>query len=146
MKDFVIAVALYLVLTVMCSLTSFPEDTFPPLGSIGTKYPGDTGMVLPGGGDSQAEVMVKSEEHRSTEPEESKEQKDPGKTEEAEASASDASEAESQIPIDIEMKEKNKMGDMLLVFWHGVATVLIGETVALMVCIAWMKIKGEKYE
>lgn len=36
------------------------------------------------------------------------------------------------------------MDGILLSYWHGVATVLICETVALMVAIAWMKIKGCK--
>ena len=36
------------------------------------------------------------------------------------------------------------MEGILISFWHGVATVLIGETVALMVAIAWMKIRGRK--
>ena len=36
------------------------------------------------------------------------------------------------------------MDGILLSFWCGVATVLIGETVALMVAIAWMKIRGRK--
>ena len=33
------------------------------------------------------------------------------------------------------------MDGMLLSFWHGVAAVLIGETVCLMVACAWMKIR-----
>lgn len=36
------------------------------------------------------------------------------------------------------------MDGILLSYWHGVATVLIGETVVLMVAIAWIKIKGGK--
>ena len=36
------------------------------------------------------------------------------------------------------------MDGILLSFWCGVATVLIGETVALMVAIAWIKFKGCK--
>ena len=150
MKDVVNGVVLYLVLSLLFSLTSFPEDIFPPLGNIGI-HPGDSGTVVPGGGSDIAEFTVTAEMQRPTEQEESEEPKDPGKTEgkkpseepkKAEASASgDASETESQIPIDIEIKEKNKMDEILLAFWHGVATVLIGETVALMVAIAWLKIK-----
>lgn len=38
------------------------------------------------------------------------------------------------------------MDGIILSFWHGVVAVLIGETSALMVAIAWMKIRNRKVE
>ena len=36
---------------------------------------------------------------------------------------------------------QNRMNDVLLAFWHGVAVVLLGEAVALMIATAWIKIR-----
>ena len=36
------------------------------------------------------------------------------------------------------------MNEVMIAFWHGVAAVLIGEVSALLVAVAWMKIRGGK--
>ena len=36
------------------------------------------------------------------------------------------------------------MHDILIAFWHGVATVLIGETCALAVAAAWVRMKTKE--
>jgi hypothetical protein len=152
-KDVVIAVVVTLILIGIFSTGRFPAGILPPMGNIGTQYPGDSGLVLPGGGSEMAEVVIQPEAKRTEarDPSESTyeaEARDPSEST-YETEARDPSEStyetEEDAPLVIEIKEENKMDNVLLAFWHGVATVLIGETVALMVAIAWMKIKkGDK--
>lgn len=134
-KDFVIALVVTVALIIGFSSGVFPEDIFPPIGNIGTEYPGDSGMIIPGGGDEIAEVDVQADV-----------QAEPVEPVEAEIRASSESadevlsEIQTEIKIDIET-EDNKMGDIMVSFWHGVAAVLIGETAAIMVAIAYLKIR-----
>ena len=83
-------------------------------------------MVLPGGGADMAEVIVQKQ------------------MEERQGLSEDADEHKTEeIPTKTEMEVKSKMENVVLAFWHGVATVLLGETVALMVAVAWIKIRGK---
>lgn len=36
------------------------------------------------------------------------------------------------------------MTEVMIAFWHGVASVLIGEASALLVAVAWMRIRGDR--
>lgn len=125
MKDFIVSLILTAMLILLFSICCFPEDLPPLSGGIGTQYLGDSGMVLPGGGADMAEVVMQKEvfvEERH----------------ETSAGADDATG--EQIPVEIEMEVQTNMGDMWLSFWYGVAAVLLGETVALMVAASWMRI------
>lgn len=128
MKDFVIACIVSAILILVFSTVCFPEDILPSLGGFGSQHPGDSGMVLPGKGAKPAEVIMQSEANGTDECE------PPGVT----------NEIKKDIQTENVKEEQEYMGDMMLVFWHGVAAVLLGETAALMVATAWMKIKGCK--
>ena len=55
--------------------------------------------------------------------------------------AETAESAAEAIPEDVEEKS---VDDMLLMFWHGVAAVIIGEMLALIAAVAWAIIKGKR--
>lgn len=135
MKNFVIAVMLLIALSLYFSCCGNTPLETALHNSFGTQYKGDSGLIIPGDGDSLANTIIEPE--NASEP--------------LEAFATDNSIGDKMSPTvaknattEITTKEKNNMDGILLSFWHGVATVLIGETVALMVAIAWMKIKGGK--
>ena len=50
--------------------------------------------------------------------------------------------AESAAEVIVE--EEKSVDDMLLMFWHGVAAVIIGEMLALIAAVAWAIIKGNR--
>ena len=56
---------------------------------------------------------------------------------EAQAAPDEAAQPEN------EKEENATMNEVMIAFWHGVASVLIGEASALLVALAWMKIRGE---
>lgn len=103
------------------------------------KHKGDSGLIVPGDGNEMANASI-----------------EPGSIQEQTAETevvvskieitTDAtvSEMESVASSEKITEGKSNMNDIVLSFWHGVATVLIGETVALMVAVAWMKIRGGK--
>ena len=129
MKNLIYTLVLTVALTAFFScLGYYPTKTKENIGS-GTQYKGDSGLIIPGDGELLADTIIESES--TPEPsqgmEETKEE-----TKETEETSKETSK---------EVKEKNKMDGMLLSFWHGVAAVLIGETVCLMVACAWMKIR-----
>lgn len=125
MKDFVISLILIVILTLLFSTVPLGE-VLPSGGIDGTLRPGDSGMILPGGDAGIAEVDVRREE-RVEEPSET-------------SDGTDEAETGEQIPVEIEMEVQTKMDNMWLFFWYGVVAVLLGETVALMVAAAWMRI------
>lgn len=135
MKDFVASVLLTGILIIIFSVVCFPEDALPLLGGIGTEHPGDSGLIIPGDGDLVAKTIIERE--NAQEPTVAYEKKSTAdKIEAVQETSEETQETTKEIK-----EERNKMGDIMLAFWHGVATVLIGETVALMVAIAWLKIK-----
>lgn len=117
MKDYILGLALAVVL-----MFSFNSTEFIPTGRSGTRLPGESEVVLPGGGAEPVEVVV-------------------FQAKETVKSESPDTEAKKEIPVEIiveEVKEQN-MNDMLLMFWHGVTAVLIGEVSVLLVALAWRK-------
>lgn len=148
MKNLIIALVLTIALSVYFSCFGYcPAETTKQNG-FGTQHKGDSGLIIPGDGELLADTVI--------EPESMPERSEHERTDEAEvnevAEASEetteetSEETSEEIHTEILTKEKNKMGGMLISFWHGVAAVLIGETSALMVAIAWMKIRGGKDE
>ena len=132
MKNLIYTLVLSIALTVFFScLGYYPTETKEISGS-GTQYKGESGLIIPGDGELLADTII--------EPESTPE---PPQAEETEVTEENS--ATQEIQTEIITKEKNNMDGMLLSFWHGVAAVLIGETVCLMVACAWMKIrKGDK--
>lgn len=116
MKDYIIGLAFAVVL-----MFSFNSTEFTPTGRNGTQLPGESGVVLPGGG-AEPVVFAASPDT------------------EAETCAETTTEAISEAIPEVIEKEQT-MNDMLLMFWHGVAAVLIVETGLLAAATVWLKIK-----
>lgn len=141
MKELFISLIATLVLMAFFSSIYTP---FEPVSSVGygDKKPGDSGMVLPGKGSKPAEIMSESPQNNRLTSEKTDSfvvtSEEPEPTEESEATSEDTSE---------EIKEEqNKVDGLIIAFWHGVGAVLIGEASALLVALAWSKIRGGKYE
>lgn len=126
MKNFVISVMLLIALSLYFSCCGNAPLETAVHNSFGTQYKGDSGLVVPGDGDLLADAII-IEPELVPEPSQTIEE-----TKEEKAISKELTPKE---------KENNNMEGMLLSFWHGVAAVLIGETVALMIALAWMKIK-----
>lgn len=134
MKNFIIAVVLLIALSIYFSFfCNAPVETALQNG-FGTQYKGDSGLIIPGDGEEMAEVNYVTDNNVGD-----KKTPTADKTEAVQETKEKTQETTKEIK-----EEHNNMDGILLSFWHGVATVLIGETVALMVAIAWMKIKGCK--
>lgn len=136
------------ILALVFSSIQPPSEELPTWGGSGTERPGNSDMVLPGKGSEPAEVIMSESRHEppvkvST----SESQGEPT----VEATVTDASETEA-IENCLDQTEDARseifMNDMLVSFWCGVAAVLIGETSALMIAIALikMKIRGDRNE
>ena len=134
MKNLIYTLVLTVALTAFFScLGYYPTETKEESGS-GTQYNGDSGLIIPGDGELLADTIIEPE--NATEPLDGDELTPTDST----ADSTTVSEME-MVQTEIKTKEKNNMDGMLLSFWHGVAAVLIGETVCLMVACAWMKIR-----
>lgn len=122
-------------LILLFSAIDFRAGVFRPFGVIGTQYPGDSGMVLPGG---SAADMVEVPSWVETDGAETPEPSEPA----------EGAEDEVHTKTGTEVEAKTNMGNMILAFWHGVASVLIGEMAAIVVAVAYLKIKksGDKPE
>ena len=115
----------FMVITALCALEF--TGVLPPIGNYGTEYPGDSGVTMPGSGAELAEIS--STEITQTQ------------TPQTQTKAEPAA-AETQVPPEPpkeSAKENEPMNDMLLVFWHGVAAVLIGESAALIIAITCLR-------
>lgn len=129
MKNLIYTLVLTVALTAFFScLGYYPTEDTRKSGS-GTQYKGDSGLIIPGDGELLADTII--------EPESTPEPSVADKMTSTEPTADNMEAVQTEIIT----KEKNNMDGMLLSFWHGVAAVLIGETVCLMVACAWMKIR-----
>lgn len=129
MKNFIISIVITLALICYFSFCGCTPMETQSADGYTPRYKGDSGPIIPGDGDLLADSII--EPGNTTEPPQSM-----GETEKT------ITETMTKTNKTI-TREKNKMDGIVLSFWHGVATVLIGETVALMVAVAWMKIKGK---
>jgi hypothetical protein len=142
MKDLAVGLVVTVILIAFFSSAGYQSDMDQTLGPVG-KHPGDSGPVLPGGGSEQVAAVAAPEPRRPTEP-------DPTDQETAERKTTPAEAAQETQPT-TEQEESETMNDSLLLIWNGVAAVLIGETMAIILATvvlklatAWMKIKGDK--
>ena len=131
MKEFLFAVLVTVVLTLIFSYTQMPEMIMPSDG-MGPKYPGNSGMVLPGKGAKPARMMARELIKNDRE---SGEQVRTAQREDTE---------EEQARPEKEMEVTKTMNEIMIAFWHGVAAVLIGEAAALLVAVAWMMIREDR--
>ena len=141
MKDALAGIALAAALAVVFS---FLGPGIPSKESIGTgtQTPGDFGPILPGDGDFLAEL-----------PPETSGNEDPGKELHPEQPGKEKlshQKAAGKAGQFHSNESKEDHADMceMLAFWHGVAAVLIGESCALMVAAAClrMKIRADRKE
>ena len=143
LKNFLAAVIVLALLVVLFSVYGTPYDG-PELNgnwkitSLKSQRKGDSGLILPGDGEEMANTSIEPGSIPEL----------PEETEATEkfihTSAESVCEFYEQTQAKIISKEKNKVNEMIIAFWHGVAAVLIGEASALMVAFAWMKIRGGK--
>ena len=145
MKNIVQTAILTLVLILMVSLLDYRPDEMAYGGGYGMRFEGNSGLIVPGGGELVAEVSFTpmQAEKRENEP--------PEKTETGERTNEESTEVPTTVSeteseeITEEHKEEHKKVDMLVIsFWHGVAAVLVGGASALLVAFVWMKIRGGK--
>ena len=121
MKDFVFGTVLTAVLVIYFSAAGIAELT--PTNRSGTQLQGESDLVLPGNGEEPVnEVVFQTKEAA-----------------ESETHNTVSKEAEKEIPFRVFVEKEQGMNDLLLMFWHGVAAVLIGEASALLVAIVWRK-------
>lgn len=126
MRNLVYTLGLAILLIVFFSCLGYYPTQSEKGDGYSPKYEGDSGLIALGIGELMAEADTR-----------------PGAAQEptvGEELTPTVSEME-MVQTEIITKEKNGMDGMLLSFWHGVAAVLIGETVCLMVAAAWMKIR-----
>ena len=138
MKNFLFALAITAALIGLFSWMDYRQPMEPGNGS-GTKHKGDSGLILPSGGNEMANASIEP----GSIPEQTAETEVVVSKIEITTDAT-VSEMENVVSSEKITEGKSNMNDIVLSFWHGVATVLIGETVALMVAVAWMKIRGGK--
>ena len=132
MKDFLIAVVGTFVLSLVLSVF-YTSDLYPAQNGFGTQYPGESGVVLPGGGALPAQVIPEASDE---EP-----QTETGPAREEIPAATDQTTTCEECE-EYEGKEADSnMGELLISFWHGVAAVLIGETCALAMAAVWLRMK-----
>ena len=134
MKELFISLIATLILIAFFSSIYTP---FEPVSSVGygDRKPGDSGMVLPGKGSKPAEIVSESPQNKTSE----KTDSFVVTSEETEPTEETTQETNEKIK-----EEHNKVDGLMLAFWHGVAAVLIGEASALLVALAWTKIRGGK--
>lgn len=137
MKNLILALSITAVLFSLFSCLDYRPTEKPNGYGYGTKYKGDSGLILPGNGEEM--------ENTSIEPGSIPELVEKEVVSKMEiATEATVSETESVAANEKITEEHNKMNEMIIAFWHGVAAVLIGEASALMVAFAWMKIRGGK--
>jgi len=132
MKDVFIGISVTVVLAIGFSLFGLNVPPYPP-GGNGPRFPGDSGTVLPGGGETTEQLAEEPfREH----------------TGDKNGHHLETAAETGQFQFIQSKEEHTTMTEMLVSFWHGVAAVLIGESCALMVAAAYlrMKIRSDRKE
>ena len=144
MKNLIAALALIIALSAIFSCLDYRPMKTAISDGYGAMRKGDSGPVIPGDGDQLADVDILPQSVSELSEGELKEDESAEEAEATQAIKQVTSEESTQEHSEEAKEEQRKMGEMVVVFWHGVAAVLIGESAALMVAIAFMKIKGGK--
>lgn len=138
MRDFIPGIIITAVLAVLFSI--FCPDHIHitlPAGGYGPQYPGDSGPVLPGGAALPAEVSASASDTEHQAPATAPEPPTAPEDTQQPTQTAQTDQTTQTAPNESEEPQMNEM----LIFWHGVAAVLLGETAALAVAIAWMQIQ-----
>lgn len=130
-RDVLCAVLLVIVLAAVFSLAD-PTAVFMPSNGSNPEWPGNSGTELPGNGTDFVDIIF-------VDPTQSKSLPD-AQTQLAETQAA----FNKADDLKNKKEDSTSMDEMVIAFWHGVASVLIGEANALLVAMAWSKIRGER--
>lgn len=125
MKELAISLLAVVVLGLVFSLVCTREGLPPEVIGIAPRYPGDSGVVLTGGG----HLMADAETFLPREATRAEEKEGPGETEIT---------AEG---IRLGEKEEKTMDGGWAMYWCGVGTLLLGEAAALLLAAVWGKIR-----
>ena len=148
MKNLVQTAIMTLILILTISLLDYRPTETAYGGGTGMKYKGNSGLIVPGGGELVAEVsftpmQTKKQENEPPEKTQLTEENSIPNSTVSEKESVDTNEVASE-EITEEHKEEHKKVDMLVIsFWHGVAAVLVGGASALLVAFVWTKIRGK---
>ena len=143
MKDFIISVIILAILIVIFSTGVIP-DNLMHLGVI-PQCPGDSGMVMPGNGSDPAEPIVVELQKNDTEREDNKSEESSASSKES-GKENNNGKSHEEFYIEITKREQYSMSEILVAFWHGAASVLLGEACTLLIIVACKKIFGKKTE
>ena len=134
MKTIIIYLLATIVLIVLFS-TYGSSAIVPQSGGGMPTHLGNSGMAVPGDGKEFPESMT-VEPPKGTEGTEETN----GISASSDADKKDSDESNHKI-INKVLRKETSMNEMVLAFWHGVVSVLIGEASAIMVVAVWNKIK-----
>lgn len=132
-KTSIIAFLIVLALSAIFSTVGNTYE-FSGTGPFVGDTPGESGVVIPGGGEDPVEVMTPNIDCDVNEGEFEKK--------------ADVAEGETNLPNDTIQttqfnkyiaKEKKTVSKELIAYWHGVGTVLIGEVAAIVISFLWIK-------
>lgn len=131
MKTTIQALIVAIVLIILFSASRPLGNPFKPPDGFGVQYPGDSGIVIPGDSADIVEAIAQPKADQ-TETQKPLENSD---------GMGSKPQTKNEAQTETEMETKTNMGIMMLAFWHGVASVLIGEMAAIMVAMAYLRIK-----
>lgn len=133
MKDFILSLIIVAILILLFSICYIPSN-LQGLGSL-PKYHGDSGVLIQGNGLEFVEMIV---------PDMQEDKESSNANQKSEEFNGENNENSENFYNEIIKKEQSNMNGMLIAFWHGVVTVLIGEVGALAVAALWKKICDDK--
>lgn len=152
MKNFISTMIITAALIALVSYFDYRPTERANGGGYGMRREGNSGPVIPGGGELVAEVSALPKPPAKPADSEPAEKTEPGETSSAisstetqgaaEGMAEEITEETTEKITDAIKEEQSKVNGMIIAFWHGVAAVLIGEASALLVAFVWMKIRG----
>jgi hypothetical protein len=136
MKTIIIYLFATIVLIVLFSTYGSSDYRVTQSGGGMPTHLGNSGMVVPVDGKEFPESnMAEPQKGTEIETEETN-----GLSASSDADKKDSDESNHEI-INKVLRRETSMNEMVLAFWHGVVTVLIGEASAIMVVAVWNKIK-----
>lgn len=118
MKTCIAGILLTAALIAFFSTAGYTE--FTPRG---TQIPGESYVVLPDENSEITRLVIRQS---------------------VESAESETQTAEAAAEVITEEVEEKNVDDMLLMFWHGAAAVIIGEMLALIAAVVWAIIKGKR--
>ena len=140
---------LLLVLAVLVSLLDYRPDEMAYGGGSGMRFKGDSGVIVPGGGELVAEVsytpmQAEKKENEPPEKTESNQATNQATSDKTSEETKATSEEATEETTEEHKGEHKKVNALMVTFWHAVAAVLVGVMLTLLVEFVWTKIRGGK--